>query len=506
MKKIHKINAGFLFFSITMALILVMFACKKNNIEQNPVITGVIDYVASPNDTALHSLVADGQWVVITGQHLQNAVEIKFNGVSTSFNGTLFSPNSAVVQIPPMIFSTIDTSKLYTIEYTTTTGTTTFSFKLGPDTPVISAISNVFANPGDSVFLYGANLVLVESLSYGGTNIASFVSDYYGTSLGFVMPNPAPMSGDVVVTTKSGTVVFKIVATPTITAVSNENANTGDSVYIYGTYLKSIETFTYAGTSITSFVSSDDGSSVGFVLPDISQSGQVSITTAFGTVTTVYDVNNVYNVKYRNSPTTGVLGNMEWGDAFGWQWGGGSNLSVSDPGQTFGWLTLCSEMTGHSGGMFISIKQGPLAAGTSNNEIPIGDALWVPAANLTDTVGHWALKFEMNIPNSWNGGSLRIKAGFTDSYIALYEPWKTSSTATSAYTTKGWRTVTIPLSRFLSADLTLGEGRGAPVTSLSNLLGPGKTGLNVRIKNYAASATATGFYGGFDNFRVVKIK
>ena len=101
MKKIYKINAGFLFFSITMALILVMSACKKN-IEQNPVITGVVNYVASPNDTALHSLVADGQWVVITGQNLQNAIQIKFNGVTASFNGTLFSHNSAVVQIPPM--------------------------------------------------------------------------------------------------------------------------------------------------------------------------------------------------------------------------------------------------------------------------------------------------------------------------------------------------------------------------------------------------------------------
>ena len=70
------------------------------------------------------------------------------------------------------------------------------------------------------------------------------------------MPNPAPTSGDVVVTTKSGTVIFKIAATPTITGVSNENAKTGDSVYIYGTYLKSIQTFTFAGTSITSFVSS----------------------------------------------------------------------------------------------------------------------------------------------------------------------------------------------------------------------------------------------------------
>jgi hypothetical protein len=500
MKKIHKINAGFLFFSITMALILVMSACKKNT-EQTPVITGVVNYVASPNDTALHSLVADGQWVVITGQHLQSAIQIKFNGVPASFNATLFSNNSAVVQIPPMQFSTIDSSKLYTIEYTTTTGTTTFAFKLGPGAPVITAISNVFANPGDSVFLYGTNLVLVESLNYAGNAIAKTVSNLDGTALGFIMPAQTP-TDQVSLTTKGGKATFKIVATPTITGISNENANTGDSVYVYGTYLKNIQTFTFSGVTITSFATSSDASIIAFKLPSLSQSGPASITTVYGTATTVYDVYNMYNIKYRNDPTTGVLANMEWGDAFGWQWWGGSRLSVVSNG---GWISDCPEMTGNTS-MFISIKDGPLAAGASNSLIPIGDALWVPAANLNDTVGNWALKFEMNIPNSWNGGSLRIQTGFTDSYIALYEPWKTSSTTTSAYTTKGWITVTIPLSRFLKSDLTLGEGRGAPVTSLSNLLGPGKTGLNVRIKNYATSATSTGFYGGFDNFRVVKIK
>jgi hypothetical protein len=499
MKKIH-INAGFLFFSITMALILIMPACKKNT-DQNPVITGVVNYEASPNDTALHSLVADGQWVVITGQHLQNAVDIKFNGVPATFNATLFASNSAVVQIPSILFSSIDASKLYTIEYTTTTGTATFAFKLGPGAPVITAISNVFANPGDSVFLYGTNLVLVESLNYAGNAIAKTASNLDGTALGFLMPAQTP-TDQVLLITKGGTVTFKIVATPTITGVSNENANTGDSVYVYGTYLKGIQTFTFSGVTITSFVTSSDASFVAFELPSLSQSGPASITTAYGTATTVYDVNNVYNVKYVGSATTGVLANMEWGNAFGWQWWGGSRLSVVSNG---GWISDCPEMTGNTG-MFISIKDGPLAAGTSNSEIPIGDALWMPAANSNDTVGNWALKFEMNIPNSWNGGSLRIQTGFTDSYIALYEPWKTSSTATSAYTTKGWRTVTIPLSRFLKSDLVLGEGRGAPVTSLSNLLGPGQTGLNVRIKNYATSATATGFYGGFDNFRVVKIK
>ena len=316
------------------------------------------------------------------------------------------------------------------------------------------------------------------------------------------MPTPAPTSGDVVVTTRSGTVVFKIVATPTITAISNENANTGDSVYVYGTYLKSIQSFTFSGATITSFVTSSDGSFVAFELPSLSQSGPASITTAFGSVTTVYDVYNAYNVKWAGGATTGILANMEWGDAFGWQWWGGSRLSVVSNG---GWITDCPEMTGNTG-MFISIKDNALAAGASGSEIPIGGALWMPAANLADPVGNWALKFEVNIPSSWNGGSIRIQTGFTNAYTALYEPWQISPSTSSAYSTNGWRTVTIPLSRFLSTDATLGEGRGTPVSSLSNLLGPDKTGCNVRFKNYAASATSTGFYGGFDNFRVVKIK
>ena len=82
-----------------------------------------------------------------------------------------------------------------------------------------------------------------------------------------------------------------------------------------------------------------------------------------GTVTTVYDVYNMYNVKWASGATTGILANLEWGDAFGWQWWGGSRLSVVSNG---GWITDCPEMTGNTG-MFISIKDGPLAAGASNS-------------------------------------------------------------------------------------------------------------------------------------------
>ena len=90
-----------------------------------------------------------------------------------------------MVQIPTYLFSTIDTSKLYTIKLYTPAGTTTFSFKLGPPAPTISAISDVFADPGDSVYLFGANLVLVQQFTYGGTKIPKFNSMPYGPLLVF---------------------------------------------------------------------------------------------------------------------------------------------------------------------------------------------------------------------------------------------------------------------------------------------------------------------------------
>jgi hypothetical protein len=509
MNNIYKRNYGVLFFCVSMALILLMSACKKS-VDGSPVITEVRNYVASPGDTVLSGVVPDGQWVVITGQNLQNALQITFNGVPATFNNALFASNSVVVQIPSIVFSTIDTNKLNTIEYTTPGGTTTFSFKLTPSVPTITAISNVFANPGDSVFIYGANLVLVQSFSYGGTNIASFRSDYYGTSLGFVMPSPAPTSGDVVVTTKSGTAILKIVATPTIAGFSNGNPSSGDSVYVYGTYLKSIQTFTFAGTSITSFVSSADGRSVGFVSPALTQSGPISITTVFGTATSIYKVNTHTYLQ------DGVILDMEGGWSFngmeGW-WAAAScgvNNAANDP---FGWLTKTTDFDGVYGTnntLFPFLNRGVFAGGEGGNWWETGTRIkpnqWMPASNLSDPVDNWAMQFEMSVPHPWNGVTLCFTTYFDGNYLARFEPWKNSASSTTAVTTNGWLTVTIPLSAFRKSDPTLGAGMGASVTSLSNLLGTGNTGLNIVLKNYGTTPSATGFYGAFDNFRIVKIK
>jgi hypothetical protein len=489
-----------LYLPLFIMIVALLSACKKN-VETPPVISEVRSYVASPNDTVINGLVVndqikDGQWVVISGQNLKNATQIKFDGVTAPFNGALFAQNNAVVRIPGILFSTIDTTKLYTIEYTTTGGTTTFSFKLGPGAPTITAISNVFADPGDSVFLYGTNLVLVESLSYAGTAITSFKSNLYGTSLGFKMPVQQP-TDRVLLTTKGGSVDFKIVATPTITCVSNENASAGDSVYVYGTYLKNIQTFTFGGAAVTSFQSSADGSSVGFVMPSISTTGPVSITTPFGSVTTIFNVNT------QNGVTEGLLANFEWGDNFGYAWWGDEKLA-------FGPVADFNGSMGTNNTMYIYFDSPALAGGASLYA-PLGNSNtgnhWVPVANLTDPPSHWALQFEMSVAHPWNGGTLYIRTEFAgDTYVARYEPWKIpNSNNTKAFITKGWQTVTIPLTDFRSKVNTLGDGES--ITQLNQLLGPtGANSYNMTLKNFGTSPTATGFYAAIDNIRCVKIK
>ena len=490
------------FLPLLFMIVALSPACKKNADEGSsapPVIAAIKSYVASPNDTVLHSAVAKGQWVVITGQNLQNATQIYFDGVPASFNTALFAPGSAVVQIPTIQFATIDTAKLYTVKYVTGAGSTTFSFKLGPPAPTISAISDVFANPGDSVYLYGTNLVLVQQFVYGGTKIPKFNSNADGTSLGFLMPATTPNS-QIIVTTKSGTARDTINAKPTITGISYENANPGDSVYIYGTYFKNIQSLTFAGTAITTFTSSKDLKSIGFIAPSLSQSGPVSVTTKFGTGTTVYNVHD---------GSTGLIANMEWSGPFGFTWNG-SNLynGTYYPGD---WESYDASFSGittnksqHVAKKTEVLKPGEGAATwPPTYEIPFDDQQWIPAANLGDAPGNWAFKFDVSVPKAWNGGTINFVTG-TGGYIGRWEPWQKTGTS---FTTKGWITVTIPLSSFRANDATLGDGMGDSVPDLMKLVGPtGKTHFTLYIHNYSGSATSTGFYGAFDNFRVVKIK
>jgi len=505
--KLYGISFQILLLLIAVALIP---ACKKTTSGNIPSITSIRNYAAAPNDTLVTG-ITPGQWVVIQGQNLKNAVQILVDGVPAQFNYALFAEDKAVLQIPSVIpFNDVPAEELNTLKYYTTEGSTTYSFGVNAPPATITGNSMSSSNKvGDSVHIYGTNLYLIKSLTIAGVPISplSTVSD--GSSIGFTLPvisKSMPWHG--VIVAASGTYNFEISIVPLIASVSNANPSEGDSVYVYGSNLSGVTSFTFAGTAITNFVEAADGSSVGFKAPSLSQTGPVQIVTTYGKASTAFNMNS----KISNN---GMLANMEWGNYFGWQWWGGAGLTVNSVANSGGWITVKSDLDGVLGtnnSMFVSYDKGVMPGGAGSAfdgayNFPIGANQWVPTANLSDPVANWAIQFEISVAHPWEGSTLCFVGGFAGNYIARYEPWQISASSTTAFTTKGWVTVTIPLTSFRASDPTLGDGMGASVASLTSLLGStGNTSLSIYLHNFKTSATATGFYAALDNVRVVKIK
>jgi hypothetical protein len=368
--------------------------------------------------------------------------------------------------------------------------------------PVITSVRNYAAAPADTlvnnittgqrVVLIGHNLKNAVQISFNGipASINSVMfSDTSATVLvPAVIPFPSVSAEDLntiryVTPQGATTFTFGIVAPPpTITAISNENANEGDSVYIYGLNLFFIEELTFAGTPVTKYTAAGDGTSIGFVLPALAQSGPVVVTTKSGTVSTPFNVNDA---------TTGVLCDFDKINTFSWGTGT-DNSSVNFPGNRGNYAVLSNGI----------LPPGDGAWWNWERSINTNDVQWVPADSLSLPLDEYALKFEISVPVEWTGTSIYIIKGYTFDYMARYEPWQGTNGTVSPFTTKGWRTVTIPLSMFRSND-----GKGSAAASLTALLGTtGKGAVNIHTKNFSASPSASGLKAAIDNIRVVKIK
>jgi len=392
------------------AALLLFAACKKTG-SSAPILTGVRYYAPSPNDTAMASLTPTGQWVVLEGKNLQNAVQILIDGVPASFNAALFSDTSAVVQIPSVVpFNSVAAGDLNTIKYVTTGGSVLFNFSIVVPPPIISNISDEMANPGDSVWIRGANFFLISNVSFAGVNV-----DSYNASV--------------------------------------------------------------------------DGTTLAFVVPPFSAGGPLSITTKSGTTATPFNVEDF---------TTGVLCNFDNVNTYQWWSAGLDNSSAAYPGNTGTYAIL------NTGGPLTNGDGGWWNGGRSIN---CNGAQWVPVSNLNDPLADWALKFDVSVPNAWNGASIFLAHNGDWTYIARYEPWKLSANATSPFKTDGWRTVTIPLTQFLTKPNNGKDGTGLMAPDLATLVGSSGSGsINAYVMNDDSAPAATGLVVAIDNFRCVKIK
>src|SRR5689334_11300288 len=127
--------------AIALLVVIILPACKKEKTSAEPSITSIRNYAAAPNDTVVTS-ITPGQWVVIHGQNLKNALHIRFDGVEASFNYGVFDNEMAVVQIPSVIpFNAVPKDLLNTVTYVTTSGTTTYHFDFNYPAPAIAGVS-----------------------------------------------------------------------------------------------------------------------------------------------------------------------------------------------------------------------------------------------------------------------------------------------------------------------------------------------------------------------------
>jgi hypothetical protein len=371
------------------------------------------------------------------------------------------------------------------------------------NSPVITGVRNYALSPGDSILnslipgqwvvLLGHNLKGATQIYFNGV-VTSFNSALFSdTSAAVQVPSVIPfpsVAADQLNTIRyvtpngSTTFTFNITApAPTITSVSNENANAGDSVRVYGVNFFFIKSITFAGSAVSSWKESNDGTSVGFIVPALTKSAPLVITTQSGTASTVYNVNDV---------TTGALCNFDDVNTYSWGATGTSNSSSQYPGNR---------------GYYAILNDGVLNANewswwNGGRGINTNGVQWVPVDSLNASISSYAFKFEISVPAAWNGGSIFVVKDYNTQYVGRYEPWKDANGNTFSFSTTGWQTVTIPLSMFLT-----NNGTGTAASSLKDLLGSSGSGsVNIWLINNSSSATATGFNAAFDNIRVVKIK
>jgi hypothetical protein len=291
------------------------------------------------------------------------------------------------------------------------------------------------------------------------------------------------------VTTNGGTVnySFPIAPNTTLTGASNEFANPGDSVTLIGTGLFKVQSVTFPGNlTVTSF-GAPDTSGIKITVPvpaNLTLGGPITITTAYGTAVSTFSFND----------TTGMKCDF---DNF-------NNQNAWD-----NQISTAADQTAMPGGrgkfgvfQFATCPAGDWGSWQTGRSITTETVAWVPAANVSDPVGYWAIKFEMFIVNPWTSGCIFVQDGKWGS-TERFEPWKWSP---AVNTTTGWTTFTFPLSNILTKTNNV-DGTGTPYATVSQLLTPDGNPpyAPIYIAYDNPLVVQNNFYAGIDNIRVVYV-
>lgn len=351
--------------------------------------------------------------------------------------------------------------------------------------------------PGATVALLGKNMDATTEVYFNGIQASFNPALVTDSSLIVTVPSEMPFGNmdpddeeinTIRVANGNGESIldFPVVPpAPQITAVSNEYAHGGENITISGQYLYLITDITFPGdVQAEQYSGNAEGTRVQVTVPENADEsgGPIQVSTTAGSA--------------NSTPAAGFwtegtmicnfddVNNLNWGvetgeDAtmFPEGWGVYAHMQAEDvPGGDWAWWN-----TGRS--------------------INTDSVAWVEPDQLSEPVGSFALKFEVNTNTPINQGTFMIRPSNGEwVYIARYEPWTDSG---NDFSTDGWETASIPLTEFRTSQDGV-DGVGDPAPNLETLLSPtGARPLGIMYVN--DDSTAQSIDMAVDNIRVEKI-
>jgi hypothetical protein len=357
------------------------------------------------------------------------------------------------------------------------------------------------ADPGTLIVIQGENLGGVLHVYFNGYE-ASFNS-VFATDKNIIIwiPSEAPtevidpnVPHEIRVVTDHGEATYSFTLTPPppgIYYISNENAPSGEDIFILGSDFYLIEKIVFPGDlETTEFTVNKSASMIEVTVPEgLTEAGRIKIVTTYHTVESPMPFNDLSQ--------EGVLCNFD--DINKYLWG----------------CQIISDNVTFSGarGRFAHLVSSDVGAGNyewwTNNRVCYLDSTQViTQENLGDLFSEYALKFEMYVKEIWNTGNITIVTKEDWIYRYIFAPWLINDVRTDLIT-DGWITVIIPLTEFRN-----NEGTGDPASSFKDIFWPPGTGeiglayMNTTPDPDNAEADAILLENlsiGIDNIRVVNI-
>ncbi len=184
---------------------LVFFAasCDKIDYPDRFVQTSgvpTIDFIRYADKDVIITQANMEELVCLVGDNLTSIHDLYFNDQAAVLNTSYITSKTLVVAVPKNM-PTVQTDKIYMITKDSTV--VTYDFTVLPPAPKVTGMSLEWAQPGETVSIYGSYLFAPLTVEFAGCDPVE-VTTAYGTYLDVTIPEDA-QPGKIKVNTASGT-------------------------------------------------------------------------------------------------------------------------------------------------------------------------------------------------------------------------------------------------------------------------------------------------------------